>query len=243
MKRCGVVAHVRGMRVVCACPGYAHTRCAPISGCLRMRACVRAAHGVRGRGGDSAWPARKDAHTHRHAPGHAAQMMADLALLARPPQEPLSQQQSAEQPAGGGRQRAVEPEVRTGGGGGWSQRENGKGLGGTYACTHSRTHTGTRKQTHSRTHALTCTHTYVRAWRARPAVLSHALARRARPAWCLTHTQGTRMHTYELICVCVCIRERGYKCLLVLLANIQYARARAHTHTHTHTLSMLPGRK
>ena len=88
-----------------------------------------------------------------------AYMMTDLALLAWPPQVPLSVRQSAEQPAGGGLQRAVEPRVSRGREGGWSQREKGKGRGEhihPHALTHAHTHTQTDALTHSHAHTHMC---------------------------------------------------------------------------------------
>ena len=100
------VARKAGSAFACSCPSclprlvphshtghaYAYAARADLCVCVCQRESVCLCCAV-GRGGDSACPARKDAHTHRHAPWHAGHMMADLALLAWPPQVPLSARQ------------------------------------------------------------------------------------------------------------------------------------------------------
>ena len=94
-----------------------------------MCLCVGVCRGATGR----TIHTRTQMHTGTHRDTRAwAYMMTDLALLAWPPQDPLSASQSAAQPAGDGLQRADQPHVsrgeREGAGRGKRAREGGGGI-------------------------------------------------------------------------------------------------------------------
>ena len=158
-------------------------------------------------------------------------MMADLALLAWPPQGPQSGRQSAEQPAGGGLQQPDEPYVSRGREGGWSQREKGKGRGSTFTRTHSRTHIHTRKRTHSRTHM----HTHICARVARKAGSAFACSCPSCLPRLVPHSHTGHAYAYAARAdLCVCVYQRESVCLCCAVGRGGDSACPAHKDAHTH---------
>ena len=102
--------------------------CMSVCGCLCVGVWRKGDFGA-GRTMHTRTQMRTDTHLVMRACAH---MMTDLALLASPPQDPVSGRQSAEQPAGDGLQRADQPYVSRGEREGGVRKEKGQGSKGSH---------------------------------------------------------------------------------------------------------------